>query len=357
MATNNSTFPLQSVGSNPNVSLGTVKQTAYWFIAVVAFLGNSVLCLFLCSQKATLFKKPYTVIIFALGLTDVITAIFLFLCPGYTFAITIPEPRGTTALWLYCQVLYGRMAIFMIGLASMNLCVLLTFERWFAVVKPTQYMHQISTKRALIGAVACYLLAIVTIMGSSPAVQTHPDRPAGQRCSYGKGANFKVTGVIGFLMKSFIPFSLIAGVYVHIIYKMKTGSDIGLQHGSAIRKKITKVAAIATFSLMLCWTPNQVTYLLFILGHATQGTAWMDISVLLVFFNSCVNPILYGLTMKKYRKGYWKVVTSCCPCVRKVRGGTIGVADGQVANSTRDTDRAPNSDTATGNAPVAITSS
>ena len=306
--------------SNQEATLGIPKQVAYWIIAVAAFTGNSILCLFLNSQRKVLFKKPYTVVIFALGLTDVITAIFLFLCPGFTFAITIPEPKGTSALWLYCQVLYGRMALFMIGLASMNLCVILTFERWFAVIKPYQYMHKINTRRAVVCCVACYLLAIVT----SPAVRIHPENPAGKRCSYGKGANLKVTGVIGFLMKSIIPFSIIAGLYLHVIYKMKTGSEVGRQHGDALRKKITKVAAIATLTLILCWTPNQVTYLLFILGHATQGTTWMDVSVLLVFFNSCVNPVLYGLTMRKYRKGYWSVLTSCCPCIPKIHGGVVG---------------------------------
>ena len=323
-SSNNSSLPtpLGSI-SNQEVPLGTVKQVAYWIIAVAAFIGNSILCLFLYSQRKVLFKKPYTVIIFALGLTDVITAIFLFLCPGYTFAITIPEPKGTSALWLYCQVLYGRMALFMVGLASMNLCVILTFERWFAVVNPSQYMQKIDTKRAVVCSVACYILAIVTIMGSSPAVRTHPENPAGKRCSYGKGANLKVTGVVGFLMKSIIPFSIISGLYLHIIYKMKTGSEVGRQHGDALRKKITKVAAIATLTLMLCWTPNQVTYLLFILGHATQGTTWMDVSVLLVFFNSCVNPVLYGLTMRKYRKGYWSVLTSCCLCIPKIHVGAV----------------------------------
>ena len=315
---NNSSPPLPpDTNSNEVATIGTLKQVAYWIIAVVAFLGNSILCLFLYSRRNVLLKKPYSVIMFALGLTDIITAIFLFLCPGYTFAITIPEPKGTSALWLYCQVLYGRMALFMVGLASMNLCVLLTIERWFAVVKPSKYMLQISAKRAVIGTVACYILAILTIVGSSPAVRIHPENPTGKRCSYGKGANMKVFGVVGFLMKSFIPFSIIAGLYLHIIYKLKTVSEVGLDHGTAVVKKITKVAAIATLMLMVCWTPNQVTYLLFILGYAIQGTTWMDISVVLVFFNSCVNPVLYGLTMEQYRQGYWRIITSSCPCVRK----------------------------------------
>ena len=105
---NNSSLPilLNSI-SNQEVPLSTLKQVAYLIIAVAAFIGNSTLWLFLYSQRKVLFKKPYTNIIFALGLTDVITAIFLFLCPGYTFAITIPEPKGTSALWLYCQVLYA----------------------------------------------------------------------------------------------------------------------------------------------------------------------------------------------------------------------------------------------------------
>lgn len=50
----------------------------------------------------------------------------------------------------------------------------------------------------------------------------------------------------------------------------------------------------------------------------------MDVSVLLVFFNSCVNPVLYVLTMRKHRKGYWNVLTSCCPCIRKILVGAAG---------------------------------
>lgn len=122
-SSNNSSLPIPpNSASNQGLPLGILKQVAYWIIAVAAFTGNVIFCLFLYSQRKVLFKKTYTVIIFPLRLTDVMTAIFLFLCPGYTFAITIPEPKGTSALWLYCQVLYGRIA-------SMNLCVILTFER------------------------------------------------------------------------------------------------------------------------------------------------------------------------------------------------------------------------------------
>ena len=50
-------------------------------------------------------------------------------------------------------------------------------------------------------------------------------------------------------------------------------------------------------------------------GKVQLLTTWMDLSTILIFINSCVNPFLYGLAIKKYRKSYWEVVKCCCPCV------------------------------------------
>ena len=47
-------------------------------------------------------------------------------------------------------------------------------------------------------------------------------------------------------------------------------------------------------------------------GKADLMSTWMDFNTILVFVNSCVNPFLYGITLPKYRRGYWRVLRCWC---------------------------------------------
>ena len=63
----------------------------------------------------------------------------------------------------------------------------------------------------------------------------------------------------------------------------------------------TLLACVITFGV--CWTPNQVWYLLFNVGvPMAPGGPFQHITVILAVGNSCVNPVIYTMTNKPFRK-------------------------------------------------------
>ena len=260
MNASNLTDERQGSFVNNSIIQTSIKQGIYWAVASVALSGNVLLCIALLRQRRDVFRKPYTTVVFALALTDILTALFLFLSPRYVFNDTFPQPTTTLGLGAYCQLLWGRAPLFFFGVASLFLCVLLTLERWCALVFPTKYRDLVTIKRATGGVFVCCVIAVTVVAISAPIIEYHPERPPGRRCSFtgAKGTQWKVASTVAFLFKSFIPCFAIVVLYAHMVYKLTTGSLVAQQHNSEVKKRITKVAAIASLLQILCWLPHQV---------------------------------------------------------------------------------------------------
>ena len=260
MNASNLTDERQGSFVNNSIIQTSFKQGIYWAVASVALSGNVLLCIALLRQRRDVFRKPYTTVVFALALTDILTALFLFLSPRYVFNDTFPQPSTTLGLGAYCQLLWGRTPLFFFGVVSLFLCVLLTLERWCAVVFPTKYRDLVTIKRAIGGVFVCCVIAVTVVAISAPIIEYHPERPPGRRCSFtgAKGTQWKVASTVAFLFKSVIPCFAIVALYAHMVYKLKTGSLVAQQHNSEVKKRITKVAAIASLLQILCWIPHQV---------------------------------------------------------------------------------------------------
>ena len=67
-------------------------------------------------------------------------------------------------------------------------------------------------------------------------------------------------------------------------------------------RRATKMAACATFAVVICWLPCQTYALAAQLGYAPTETTLHQVLNLLAFFNSCLNPALYAFTNGLFRK-------------------------------------------------------
>ncbi len=64
---------------------------------------------------------------------------------------------------------------------------------------------------------------------------------------------------------------------------------------------------MATFDLR--WTPNQVLFFAYNIGFDIDFEHWLFLlSVALVATNSCVNPVIYGMKYRQFRKGLKQMV-------------------------------------------------
>ena len=249
--------PAYSSGSFLSVS---AKQAIYWSVASIALTSNLFFCTALLTKGRRSFRKPYTVIVFTLGITDIMTAVFLFISPRYAMKDTFPQPSTVLGLRFFCNLIWGRLPLYYFGVVSMYLTILLTVDRWFAVVRPTQYQTTFNKKRALIGVALSAILALIVMAGSTSTKTYHPERPNGQRCGMlrQQPTRFRVTVTVAFFFKTAIPLVAITGMYLHMFYKLKTISEVTQQHSAAVKKRITKAAAVATLLFLFCFCPNMV---------------------------------------------------------------------------------------------------
>ena len=94
----------------------------------------------------------------------------------------------------------------------------------------------------------------------------------------------------------------------------------------------TLLACVITFGV--CWTPNQVWFLLFNIGvHVTLGDPIHRLTVILAVGNSCVNPVIYTMTNKPFRKGIRELFCK----QRDSNQVTDGVATGTVSQTVSNT--------------------
>ena len=173
---------------------------------------------------------------------------------------TFPQPSTLLSLHVYCNLIWGRLPLFYFGVLSMYLTILLTVDRWVAVVRPTQYQTTFNKKRALIGVAFSAIVALIVMIASTPSKTLHPERPNGQRCAISRQqpARFRVTVTVAFFFKAAIPLVAITGMYLHMFYKLKTISEVTQQHSVAVKKRITKAAAVATLLFLFCFCPVMV---------------------------------------------------------------------------------------------------
>ena len=121
---------------------------------------------------------------------------------------------------------------------------------------------------------------------------------------------FSIEGKISFLYFSLITFfrHLIASVCtffyaIELSFYLFYNIIILFYRLFFIRRKITRMTLIISVIYILTWIPNSVIFLLLrFTDHVTPNSPVDQLGILLVTFNSCVNPIVYTLHSTRFRQ-------------------------------------------------------
>ncbi|XP_062859614.1 galanin receptor 2a [Trichomycterus rosablanca] len=76
------------------------------------------------------------------------------------------------------------------------------------------------------------------------------------------------------------------------------------------KRRVTKMIVIVAVLFCLCWLPHHLVILYMWFGHFPLNRATYVLRILshlVAYANSCLNPIVYALVSKHFRKGFWKV--------------------------------------------------
>ena len=116
-----------------------------------------------------------------------------------------------------------------------------------------------------------------------------------------------------FLFQAVIPMVFIALAYVDIFRGIKTSLRFAVtaraENTSYVTRlrKVTKVAAVTTFVLVVCWLPGTATFYYSMLAYdpfTDHCHPFMVFVSLLAFGNSCVNPCIYVFLNPELRNAF-----------------------------------------------------
>lgn len=218
------------------------------------------------------------------------------------------------------------------------LCIVaVTIERYFEIVDPLLHRVKVS-RRIAIAAIAVWFgglsFNIMELAGVSRVINGV--------CVIAFCLNDQArqaTMIRNFVGEYFIPISVIAFEYAAMIYKMHSRVRPFQLNGKSavrdyeIRRNLLRTLLTVTAFLIIFNTPKQVLVLMFGFGvyemEMFAGVSY-NASVVLVYWNTCINPFIYKFQFKEFQRGMASLFR-CQQCRRQKIGSMASSVAAQVA--------------------------
>ncbi|XP_033638333.1 somatostatin receptor type 5-like [Asterias rubens] len=291
----------------------------YGIICVVGITGNLLVAIVLLRVPSL--RSNTSDFLVHLSIIDFLVC--LLVIPFFLAPTPNPTPNpGFVGGEFWCRF-YVSQFLFWFSTMTSDFCLItVNLERYVAIVRPHKYRTVFSKRNKYIMIVSCWVLAAVT----ESYILFFNGIDEEKRCSFigwpNKGAQ-AVFGLYGFTVRLFGPLAVMVYAQLKVIstlnrqVKILTSRTAIMGANSSDQRKMWQLQASKTlvrtllFCVMtfaVCWTPNQIWFLLFNFSvPVVAGGPFHHISVILAVCNSCVNPVIYTMTNKPFRKGIREV--------------------------------------------------
>ncbi|KAM9316487.1 type-1 angiotensin II receptor [Gastrophryne carolinensis] len=308
-------------GSGRHNYLFIAVPIIYSIIFIVGIFGNSLVIIIIYYYMKM--KTVASIFLMNLAIADLCFVITLPLWAVYT-AMGYQWPFGN----FLCKV--ASAAITLNLYTSVLLLTCLSIDRYKAIVHP---MKSRMGRTMMVAKVTCIAIWIIACLASLPIVIF-------RRVMTVKGVNVTICGyyygssntqkaflvaigvtknVLGFI----IPFLIILTSYT-LIGKTLNTTYQG-QRTKTRYDDIFKMIVAIIFVFFFCWLPHQVfTFLdnLILLEHIKDCKVQdivdsaLPVTICIAYFNSCLNPFLYGFFGKNFRKHFQQLLKYVPPHIR-----------------------------------------
>ena len=312
----------------------TVSKILFSLIASLALVENSLTLLVFLRHKNWL-KKPHNQCILNLVIVDILTAISLFVSPKFVLEPdAYSVPAGSLAREIYCRFIWSHFIPFSLGITSVYTCLAIAIERWFVVVRHVNYRNENGTRIMKFVIPLCWLtgfllegLIIPRVIGVEGTNETSSCNWTDEKTNK---AMVRTLGIALFMGEIFLPVCGMVFAYVHVFISLRAkvrfvsslksrGNSATVRANSSrnidkiILKRVTIMIGFASLTLILGWLPNQIHLLFALLGFWNLQDSMPVILVLgaVGFLNACINPIIYVLMDRRFRKGFQELFYHC----------------------------------------------
>ena len=211
---------------------------------------------------------------------------------------------------IFCVFWLSRVMLF--GLFTSSICnlVVMTVERYLAIVRPVWHKLHVTRKRVVISVVVAWIFGVLF-----HAVMKIPTARVDEgRCllyQWPTPTIALVTGLCNFFVQYLGPLIIISTTYCHMIIKlrMRISPDEAGSGMSRARKNVIRTMVIVNIGLVLCLSLNKIYFLMFNFGYnLTLKSELYHASILLAFVNCTINPFIYLVNYQAYQRALGKLV-------------------------------------------------
>ena len=301
-----------------------LESGTYALLLVFLFLGNFITLLIMVLNRRL--RKIPNMFVASLAISDFSLGAFTA-CPlCLTVLATSKWPFSDTT----CQY-QGYMAM-TLAAASVHTLTLMAVNRYFRVVKPAKYRRYFTKKKTMIMIIVTWFYSMCSplpYMFSGRKMVFHPSKFfCYVQVDSGAFMVFIMTVYVG------LPACVIFYSYTRIFKTVRshnnkfqnTGTETSTANVEEI--KVVRTIFVIVVFFFLCWTPILVIDIV----DTTCGS-WIFPREVYVAYNflatisSALNPVIYGLLNKNFRKEYLKVLRCRC-CHSQAIAAPLEVAGG-----------------------------
>uniref|UniRef100_A0A4W6DYW2 G-protein coupled receptors family 1 profile domain-containing protein n=1 Tax=Lates calcarifer TaxID=8187 RepID=A0A4W6DYW2_LATCA len=251
---------------------------------------------------------PTNLLLLSLAVSDFLVGLLVM-----PFQILLTEP-----CWLLGDLVCSLCYIlpFITVCASVVNMVLISVDRYVAICDPLHYSTRVTPRRIQVCVLLCW---VYSIFYSFLLLHDNLIQPGMYRSCYGECV-IHIIGTVDLVLNFIIPISAIIILYVRVFVVAVSQARAMRSHTAAVTLKLSgtatakksEVKAARTLGVivsvfLMCYCPY---YGVSLSGHnLTIGSATEVFMIFLVYFNSCLNPVIYAFLYPWFRKSVKLIVT------------------------------------------------
>ena len=216
--------------------------------------------------------------------------------------------------------------------ASVYTLVLLSFDRFLAVILPVNSTIYRTEKNGILAIVVLWAVVLISnsreIIDHTVIVFTEDlSTCRNNRIFEGQAGEGKIYQICFFAFGYIIPLLAITLLYGTMLRRLFRSTGEGRIHGRLANKRaranrrLAKMVVVVVAVFAFCWIPWHVVMLIYAndpdVGAGAHGEAFFFTkvaAVCLAYGNSSVNPVLYAFMSKGFRQGIREMLSCCCYC-------------------------------------------
>ncbi|KAK2570947.1 Pyroglutamylated RF-amide peptide receptor [Acropora cervicornis] len=278
-------------------------------LVLVGSVGNVLVCSVIVLNRTM--QTPINYLLLNLAVADTIT--LTFTSPQYIFIHAFSHPVGTTGDYL-CKFITGGNISWIGGVASVFCLVAISLERFYAVTNPYNLSSKFTKSKVKVIIACCWIFT--TLFNFPLFFAIHFDKDE-NFCleSWPAPVYGRINSTAWLIVVGIIPGAIMLVLYSKVVhnlwFKKVTNEAIGKTAVRKARKKVTKVVLTVSAVYAISWFPQLIIYALsnFDLLVEFGGILYIT-SVVLVAFNSAINPVIYAMQSERFRQHFRQLM--CC---------------------------------------------